>query len=272
MPVLYLERRPGGPLAGFVQMMCYARAGELTHRRERMLPNGCVQVVVNLAQDFLLDCREAGSDGRMPPALVVGARSIYEIIDSSDLTELIGVLFAPSGFAGFARDAADLLANRTVPLEDGWRAPAKSLRDRLMELPTPETRLDALERFLTEHFAGRLVRNPMVDFALGRFERAPGVATVREAARSTGWSERRFSQVFRETVGLTPKTWCRVQRFQRAVRELYAGAEVRWAELALECGYYDQSHFANEFRAFSGVDATTYTAKRTHWIDHIAED
>jgi AraC-like DNA-binding protein len=54
------------------------------------------------------------------------------------------------------------------------------------------------------------------------------------------------------------------------VRQLYSGAEVPWAELALDCGYYDQSHFANEFRAFSGIDATTYSSSRTRWANHIA--
>ena len=92
----------------------------------------------------------------------------------------------------------------------------------------------------------------------------PRWLTVRDVARSTGWSERRFSQVFREQVGLSPKVWCRVQRFQRAVKQLHAGVDVPWAKLALDCGYYDQSHFANEFRAFSGVDVTTYSANRTH--------
>jgi len=45
--------------------------------------------------------------------------------------------------------------------------------------------------------------------------------------------------------------------------------DLPWAELAMECGYYDQSHFANEFRAFSGIDATTYCALRTQWANHV---
>jgi AraC-like DNA-binding protein len=109
----------------------------------------------------------------------------------------------------------------------------------------------------------------MVDFALERFGRAPGMSTVREVAKSTGWSERRFSQVFREEVGFSPKVWTRIQRFQRAVSQLHAGMDLPWAELAMECGYYDQSHFANEFRAFSGIDATTYCALRTQWANHV---
>jgi AraC-like DNA-binding protein len=94
--------------------------------------------------------------------------------------------------------------------------------------------------------------------------------TVREVARSTGWSERRFSQIFREQVGFSPKVWTRILRFQRAVQQLHAGVDLPWAELALDCGFYDQSHFANEFRAFSGIDATTYSAGARPWANHVA--
>lgn len=273
--LLYLERIPAAPLDGFVRSMWYAQARPAAHRRERVLPTGRVQVILNLARDFLLDCPEGMGDERMPPALVVGARSIYENIDGSDMADLIGMVFKPGGFATFASDAVDLFSNRSVGLEEVWGRGARELRDRLREAATPKARMDCLERFLLERFAMRLLqperwRGGEVEFALRQFQRAPSIATVREMARTTGWSERRFSQVFREEVGLSPKTWCRVQRFQRAVQQLHAGVEVRWAELALDCGYYDQSHFANEFRAFSGIDATTYSASRTRWANHIA--
>jgi AraC-like DNA-binding protein len=275
--VLYLERTPAAPLGGFIRVLWYAQARGMAHTRERILPCGCVQVILNLARDFLLDCPEGGADRRMPPALVVGARSAYEIVDVSDMADLIGIVFAPGGFAPFATDAVDLFSNRSTGLEDVWGEPARGLRDRLRELPNPEIRLRCLEGFLTERFASRLTRHGPwrsgeIDFALRAFEDAPGIATVRDVAKRTGWSERRFSQVFREEVGLSPKTWCRVQRFQRAVRQLHAGADVRWEELALDCGFYDQSHFANEFRAFSGIDATTHSARRTQWVNHIVAD
>jgi AraC-like DNA-binding protein len=109
----------------------------------------------------------------------------------------------------------------------------------------------------------------MVAYAVGRFH---GGAAVRDVARGTGWSERRFSQVFREETGLAPAVWRRVQRFQRALHQLHAGADVRWEELALDCGFYDQAHFANEFRAFSGMDASTYMASPRQWVNHVRVD
>lgn len=278
--MLYLERIPAAPLTGFVRMLWYARAEDVAHRRERVLPSGCVQVILNLARDFLLDCPEGELAHMTSPSLIVGARSVYEIVDCSDMADLIGVIFEPGGFAAFASDAVDLFSNRNVPLEDIWGGQAQILRERLREVPTPGARLRCFEGFLLQRLGAYFLRDnisrhgpprrSVVEFALGQFARAPGVSTVSDVAKATGWSERRFSQIFREQVGLSPKVWCRIQRFQRTVRLLHAGGDVPWAELALNCGFYDQSHFANEFRAFSGIDATTYSAGRTQWANHIA--
>lgn len=267
--VFYLEHIPAPPLVGFVRSLWYAQVEDAALRRERILPTGRVQVILNLARDYLLDCPEGEPDRPTPPAVIVGARSVYEIVSGSDMADLIGVVFEPGGFASFAGDSVHLFSNRSVVLEDVWGTEARVLRGRLRETPTPRARLALFEGFLLTRFGGRLTRNRMVEFALSQFGREGGVSRVREVAKSTGWSERRFSQVFREEVGLSPKVWCRIQRFQQAVRLLHAGGDVRWAELALDCGYYDQSHFANEFRAFSGVDATTYSALRSRWANHI---
>ncbi len=271
--MIYLERTPAPPLNQFIRSLWYARAGNVAHRRERILPTGCTQVIFNLAREYVLDCPEGLPDVRRPPALVVGARSVYEIVDTSDMADLIGIVFSPGGFTPFAFDAAHHFSNRTVALDSIWAADTGPLRDRLREIESPHVRLQCLEQFLAARFISQIdrrARPPQIQFALRFFAHNPGVASVRETARQIGWSERRFSQVFGEEVGLTPKVWCRIQRFQHAVRQLHAGANIRWAELALDCGYYDQSHFANEFRAFSGVDATTYSANRTRWANHIA--
>jgi AraC-like DNA-binding protein len=270
--LIYLEHIPAAPLNRCIRMLWYARVPQSPHSRERILPTGRVQIILNLARDFLLDCPEGQPACRSPHSLIVGARSTFEIVETSDMADLIGIVFEPGGFAPFASDSVDLFSNRSVALEDIWGASALTLRDRLREVPSPHAKLGCLEQALLNRFAGRLSRNAIVDFALSSFRRAPCVSTVREVSRSTGWSERRFSQVFREQVGFSPKAWTRIQRFQRAVRQLHAGVDLPWAELALECGFYDQSHFANEFRAFSGIDATTYSARQTQWANHVSAD
>jgi len=273
--VFYLERIPAAPLSRFVQILWFAQVPTAAHRYERILPTGCTQVILNLERDCLHDCLEGGPDQLVSPALVIGSRSNFEIVAARDMASLIGISFKPGGFAAFAGDAVDRFSNLSIPLDAAWGAASLSLRSRLRETDDIRTRFRIVEAFLLERLTTCArpqadSRRQLVEFAVSNFGNAPVLSTVSEVARRAGLSERRFSQIFREEVGLSPKVWCRIQRFQRAVRMLHSGADVHWAELALDCGFYDQSHFANEFRAFSGVDASTYSASRTRWVNHIA--
>jgi AraC-like DNA-binding protein len=275
--LLYLQRKPAPPLDRFVHLLWYASDATPAPGRQRILPTGSTQIILSLNRDYLLDCPEGRPSQPGPGAQIVGARSTYEIIDNSDLACIIGLVFRPAGFSALMGAPADLFANRFISLWDLWGTDARSLHDRFCEIPTPAGRLACFEGFLSHRLACRtpssfLEPHPAVGFALDRFRRVPSAISVAAVARGTGWSERRLSQLFREQVGLAPKVWCRIQRFQHAVRQLHHGPEIRWGELALDCGYYDQSHLANEFRAFSGIDISTYSAAgRTHWANHVME-
>jgi transcriptional regulator GlxA family with amidase domain len=80
---------------------------------------------------------------------------------------------------------------------------------------------------------------------------------VREVARLTGYSERRLSSLFREAVGLSPKVYTRLQRFQVALNALHTGS-ASMGQIASHAGYADQAHFAREFREFAALTPKTY--------------
>jgi AraC-like DNA-binding protein len=84
-----------------------------------------------------------------------------------------------------------------------------------------------------------------------------------------GISTRRFIQLFHQQVGLTPKAFCRVRRFQRVLRSVHGRREVDWAQVALDCGYYDQPHFIHDFQAFSGFTPSAYLALATTHLNHV---
>jgi transcriptional regulator GlxA family with amidase domain len=134
-------------------------------------------------------------------------------------------------------------------------ARAVSLRDQLLDAKTPEARFRILEQCLLARAARPLARHPAVAFALKEFQAVPHTRTISDVANQIGISQRRFIQVFRDEVGLTPKLFCRVRRFQE-VLHLIGREQVEWVEVALACGYYDQAHFINDFQAFSGLNPT----------------
>ena len=75
-------------------------------------------------------------------------------------------------------------------------------------------------------------------------------------------SRRRFICTFGDEIGLTPKLYCRIGRFQRVIASVGAAAEVDWAEIAASTGYFDQSHFIHDFREFAGLTPTEYLELR----------
>ena len=264
--MVYLEETPNPLLRSWIRTLWYCRAPKVPHRRERVLPNGCMQIIVNLSRNYLTDCREDREASiKLPRAIVAGTRARYVLVDTTDMEELAGISFVPGGFAGLFRERADLFFERSIALDDVWVG--THLADRLNEVPTPIEKLRTLEMLLIQHFHHATRRSQLVEHSLHLFRNE--ALTVAQCARCAGVSERRLSQVFREQVGMGPKMWCRIRRFQTAVRALHNGVDVPWAELALRCGYYDQSHFSNDFREFSGINPTTYSARRGPWQNHV---
>ena len=266
--MFYLERPPNPTLQPFIKSLWYCRAPALHHARERVLPNGSIQVLINLSRDYLTDCDASGTPIlRQPRSIISGARARFEIIDTADLNHLMGIVFQPGGFAPLFHTRADLLFGQSIALDALWRD--AHLLEALCSAPTPTQKLGRLESLLLQLLRRRdpARRSEIACHALHLFSN--NRLSVEDTARSIGVSQRRLSQVFREEVGLSPKLWCRVQRFQAATRALHRGIDMPWAELALACGYYDQAHFANDFKAFSSIDPTTYSAQAHRWQNHI---
>jgi len=134
------------------------------------------------------------------------------------------------------------------------------LRDRLRTANHSDEKFRVLEIALLKHLNERVQLNPAVLYALQEFARKPQIPRVWEIAQEAGLSRRRFGQVFREQIGLTPKLYCRLQRFQSALKQIASGASVDWAQIALATGYCDQAHLAHEFRDFSGLSPSAYLA------------
>ena len=273
--MIYLERRPHPTLAPFIKSLWYARDPNATHRHERILPSGHAQVVISIARDYLTDANHPlNLHAHSPAAILLGIYSRHQQIDTIDLADLIGILFHPCGTLPFFPANTQLFTNRETSLEDIWGAASENLRTDLREAPTPIHKFAILESALLQRLAETRTprRTPIVDYALTHLHRSPGTTTIAELTRYIGLSPRRLSQLFREQVGVSPKLYCRIQRFQQAVQQMHRGADIRWAELALTCGYYDQSHFANDFHAFSGLSPTTYSATQCRWSNHIPLD
>jgi len=264
-------RTPTGRLAQYVSSLWVSEGTPPEHKLERVLPYGNASLILNLAEDRIWTYeRESGAAAEgLAGAIVAGPRSRYEVIDTECQKLLAGVTLRAEGAALLLGAPVGELTDSDVPLDALWGEAARRWRERVMEARTAEGRLAALESGLTERLPEEGPPR-VVAYGVEELRRGGESARLAAVAEATGLSQRRFIELFRQHVGMGPKVFQRVQRFQAALRMAHAGRRVSWSELALECGYYDQSHFVRDFREFSGMTPGEYAARARSYANHVA--
>jgi AraC-like DNA-binding protein len=257
--MIHRAYKPSPPLSNFVELFWLYDGYTQPHKKERLLPMGTTEVVFDLRED----CNQSWQ------AVISGPHSQYFEIETSAQFSVIGIHFKPGGAFPFFKMPADELHNQNLPLETLWGSRATTVRDRLMETKTPDARLRVLEECLLAKLTKPLVHNPAVTFALKELHTVPIVRTISDLTDEIGLSARRFIRLFSGEVGLTPKLYCRIRRFQQVLSTIHKKSEIDWADVAINCGYFDQAHFIHDFKAFSGINPSTYTVARTDHLNHV---
>jgi len=268
MTTLIRRYVPNPPLSEVVSMFWLYEGSSRPHAMERLLPTGTMELVINLREDEsrIYDRENTSRHQTLPGALVCGAHSEYFVLDTACQQAVIGVHFKPGGAFPFFKLPVSELRNSHVSLETLWHGLAGELRERVLAAPTPEAKFHVLEQVLLAAATRPLVHHPVVAFALNQL---PHARTVSDVTDRIGLSRRRFIQLFDEEVGLTPKLYSRVLRFQQVLHLVQNQRQVDWVEVALACGYFDQAHFIHDFRSFSGLNPTAYLTVRGEFLNHV---
>ena len=268
---MWAQRKPGPPLNAFVKVIWVYEGYAAATPLERILPDGGVELVVPLTGPVSrFGTRASDSiDASVTGGVVCGPHLHSFLIDTSQPETVAGIHFWPGGAFPFFREPTGELLNQHVALEDLWGHSAAWLWEQLLSAPALEDRLTILEETLVGQLARPMRRHGAVRFALQQFSDCERLRTVAEVTEQIGMSARCFIEAFRNEVGMTPKAYCRVRRFQRIIRSAWGRNEVDWATMASECGYYDQAHFIHEFKSFSGLTPAVYLAQRGRHPSHV---
>jgi AraC-like DNA-binding protein len=168
----------------------------------------------------------------------------------------------PLGMRALLGVPASELSHRVVALEDLLGAEAARMADALEAAGTWAARFAALDALLLRRAAETPALRPDVSWAWRRLTESAGAVRVHTLTRELGCSRRHLATRFRHEIGLTPKAYARVLRFQRAAELLTADGGGDLGDVALACGYADQPHFNREFRALAGTTPREYLAAR----------
>lgn len=215
------------------------------------LADGQVSLLFELGRTC--DAQGRWVDGAPPRGTVIGPMSQVGRTEGDDRPEMIGVYFRPGRVTPFLGVSLSDLADTSADVASVWRGSA-ALPGELRELDEM-SRVDRVESMLLSRLAiaRQLAASVCVDRLAARVVRRRGRETVEALAYDAGVSRQHLTRLFRERVGLGPKLYSRLARFQAGLVYAGAGSTVDWAAAAVELGYADQSHMIAEVREFSGL-------------------
>jgi AraC-like DNA-binding protein len=270
----YHSQSFSAPLSAFVESVWLYDGTPPAHTIERRLPDGMLSLIFNVRDDEIRmrAPHDPAKIRRYPGALLTGARTSFAMLDTTTAISVLGVQFKPGAASAFLPWPVDEIQDSEAPLDLVWGAEALDLRARLSTESSHTRRFDLVERFLRTRFNPEWTPHAAVVLALSQLHAAHG-PSIAQVSDQLALSRTRFNQVFRSAVGLSPKQYQRVWRFQSALRLLERSWEgqrsVRWSEIAATCGFYDQAHLTREFHLCAGMTPGAYLRQRGWQRNHV---
>lgn len=221
------------------------------HRRE--LPTEVIPVIVNFGDPIRIF--DPARPGRWVDhdSFSTGAYDTHVTVGSAGATGGLQINFTILGARLFFGRPLRELTNLAVPLADLMGPSARDFCGRLREAADWDDRFAIADREIARRVTGNPPPAAPVNWAWRQLRKTGGQVPIASLVDEIGWSQKHFISRFRDELGLAPKTLGRVLRFARAVDVLKGGQVLRFADLAAECGYYDQAHFTRDVREFAGL-------------------
>lgn len=243
--VRWVQRRPDGPAARFVESLWELQGGE---GPRWILPKPVFDVCFPLAAPRAVP--DVAATGQPKTGWVVGVGPTPRVGPAYVFGA--GIRFRPGAARAFFGDPLDDFAGRVVPLAEVLGAEAERVSARLHAAPHRQARFRVLEELVVSHTASAARPEPRIQAALERLRAGGGLRPVGELAEHAGVSTRHFIALFRAEVGTTPKKLARILRLHHAIDKLRVHPSEPLGGIAFDLGFADQAHFTREIRAMTG--------------------
>jgi AraC-like DNA-binding protein len=266
--VAIVRVQPSPPLDRYIECLWYSSRVSDQCFGENMLPSGRGQLIFSLSDAHFTYTDKAQKRVTWSGSIVHGPQWRHFVAGPKPAGAVVGVSFRP-GFAGpLLGISSSELADQHVSLNSLWGTRADELRQRLLSDPEPLTVFQLLQRYLRARVDRPLLMHPAIAPALTQSWLPDRVSSIQS---SSGYSAKHFIALFRNSVGLTPKHYFRIQRFNAVARKLAGPAKQNLAQLAADFGYADQAHLTREFRELAGVTPSHYRGRAESPLHHPAE-
>jgi len=220
----------------------------------RTLANHCPELIFHYGGEF----KEILTDGKIEKTFRTGIHGQTDKIrrfTAKNACGIFGVMLQPYAIPALFNVPATEIKNELVDLALLPGQYGKDIAEQILFAADNHQRIILMDHFLTNRI--NEVDHPEIIFSVQRICREKGNVSIRQITKQSCLSQRQYERRFKDLTGFSPKSFARLVRFKSLVDD-YSKEAKTLTEMAYDFGYYDQSHFIQDFKQFSGYKPTTY--------------
>ena len=269
--------KPAFPLNEFVENLVYYHGLTALHNLDRFLPDGNTEMILDLTENpqYIYDNETLQEIQICRCAWVSGVRTKPITIPSGKGSRMLIVAFKRGRAFPFYPFPVSELTDTVAEADLVFGRKFHDLREQLLAAKSLDRMFRLVESFLLQQAGTALLEDTptkCIEYAVSSMIKNPTAQRLYQLSCEIGYSQKHFIDLFRQLVGVPPKQYLKIMRFQKAIGSIENNGAVRWSNIALGSGYYDQSHFIHDFKLFSGFTPSDYMNRKTAMLNYVPVD
>lgn len=258
----YREITPIPILQPFIKCFWVLEGTNPSPEPERIFPDGCMELIFHKTQYYIrLNENESYIQ---PSAFIMGQITKAVFFLPSTHTSIIGVRFQPFGLSAFSNLLPQEFINKELLITEIWGANGADLEEQVNLNAIPQAITILQQFFLKQLQQAKFSYSYHAISTISKaIQKAGGENTVNYWAEKANLSERQFNRSFKNTIGISPKEYLKITRFNKVLRVFENEKTTSFSALAQQCGYYDQAHFIKDFKEYTGTTPKGYAQDDT---------
>lgn len=269
MTINFSEYKPSEPLSTFIETYWTGDFNLYSENQfvQSVVPNGCIELIIHLTQEH---CELVKGDlwEKSPEFTLIGLQTQAYEVRFHERVQVFGIRFKAEGIQGLfgvppAEFTATFESGREV-LGIDFEAYCLRLRD----AGTLQDQLRLTETYLHQCLARTSGGPEYIRMALETIRQNNGMLSLEELLHKIPISPRQLQRAFKATLGISPKEYMRLARFNAIQKYLQLSEPINLTQLSYEGGFTDQSHFIREYKLLTGTNPRAYLKERDLYIVH----
>lgn len=253
---------PDKPFGTYIESLMHFKHFMPDHSIEWVVSTGHIYVLFEL--DGMVrntfDSDDLKPNAEFTRAWISGMHRNYISISAHEDSEMFVLQFKPFGCYPFSHIPSEQLNEKITPIENVLGSDLIELRETMLHTGTSNEKFALMEEWLAQRFDETKTPPPELIEFIESLQQEP-VANLNQLIESYPATQKTLIEQFKRYVGLTPKYYQRILRFNDILQRIHQKENICWSNIAHDCGYSDQPHFIKEFKHFSGFNPQEFISQ-----------